>query len=194
MIVCRVEVAPVRAEPDDAAEQVTQLLRGEPVGVATERDGWLRVATAYDYPGWVRAEAVGEGEVDLPAPFAEPLEAARSFLGAPYEWGGLTRSGIDCSGLVHMAYRLGGSWIVRDSWQQEAAGEPLPEPERPGDRVSYGGPERADHVAFWLGGGRILHATARDGLRVVEEPEPAELTQRRRKSFRLPLDRVPHSG
>jgi cell wall-associated NlpC family hydrolase len=37
--------------------------------------------------------------------------------------------------------------------------------------VFFGPRERADHVAFWLGDGRILHATAREGVHaVVEEP------------------------
>ena len=54
---CAVDVAPVRAEPDDGAEQVTQALRGEPLRVEERRDGWARVVTAYDYPGWIREEA-----------------------------------------------------------------------------------------------------------------------------------------
>ncbi len=32
------------------------------------------------------------------------LEEACAYLGCPYEWGGLTETGIDCSGLIHMAY------------------------------------------------------------------------------------------
>jgi len=56
---CAVEVAPIRAEPDDAAEQVTQALRDEPLTVEEERDGWARVRTAYDYPGWIRHDAFG---------------------------------------------------------------------------------------------------------------------------------------
>ena len=51
---CAAEVAAVRAEPDDAAEQVTQVLRGEPVQVEGRREAWARVRTAYGYPGWVR--------------------------------------------------------------------------------------------------------------------------------------------
>ena len=44
----------------------------------------------------------------------------------------------------------------------------------------------ADHIAFWLGDGRILHATGREnGLGVVEEPEPADLRARRRRLIRL---------
>ena len=48
---CAAEVAAVRAEPDDAAEQVTQVLRGEPVQVEERREAWARVRTAYGYPG-----------------------------------------------------------------------------------------------------------------------------------------------
>ena len=59
---CAVDVAPVRAEPDDGAEQVTQALLGEPLRVEERRDGWARVVTAYDYPGWMREEAVEEGD------------------------------------------------------------------------------------------------------------------------------------
>jgi cell wall-associated NlpC family hydrolase len=56
----------------------------------------------------------------------------------------------------------------------------------PGDLISYGGADRADHVAFWLGDGRILHAAGREGVhKVVEEAEPDELHARRRAAFRL---------
>jgi hypothetical protein len=48
---CFVPVAPVRAEPRDDAERVTELLEGESVRVVESRDGWLRIVTAYDYPG-----------------------------------------------------------------------------------------------------------------------------------------------
>jgi cell wall-associated NlpC family hydrolase len=184
---CAVELAPVRAEPAEDAEQVTQLLRLEPVRAEELRDGWARVVTAYDYPGWVLAEALEEGPGELPAlADAMPLEVARRYLGTPYEWGGMTRAGIDCSGLVHMAYRATGRLVPRDSWQQEAAGIRIEEgTEEPGDVVVYGSPKRADHVSFWLGGETILHATARDGLGVVEEPEPPELRARRRRIVRL---------
>ena len=104
-------MAAVRAEPDDAAEQVTQALRGEPLRVEERGDGWARVVTAYGYPGWVRIDALEDGAGELPGHAAgSPVDVARSYLGAPYLWGGLTEDGIDCSGLVHMAYRrLGGS-------------------------------------------------------------------------------------
>ena len=55
---CAVDVAPVHAEPDASSEQVTQALLGEPLAVGAERDGWARVTTAYDYPGWIAADVL----------------------------------------------------------------------------------------------------------------------------------------
>jgi cell wall-associated NlpC family hydrolase len=182
---CAVELAALRAAPDDTAEQVTQALRGEPLWVKEERDGWARVVTAYDYPGWIRADALEEGEGSLAADAAgSPVDVARSYLGTRYLWGGMTERGIDCSGLVHMSYRRVGKLVPRDADQQEDAGIEVLEP-RPGDLVTYG-EELADHIAFWLGGGRILHSTGRaDGIGVVEELEPDDLRARRRKLVRL---------
>jgi cell wall-associated NlpC family hydrolase len=173
--ICEAEVAPVRAEPREGAEQVTQALAGEPLAVEPAQDGWARIRTAYGYPGWIRQEALG-GEPDGEWPglprAGDPVVEARAYLGAPYEWGGMTTRGIDCSGLVHMGYRRLGRLVPRDAHEQEAAAETLEEADlRPGDLVFFGPPERADHIAFWLGEGRILHATGRDGVHaVVEEP------------------------
>jgi gamma-D-glutamyl-L-lysine dipeptidyl-peptidase len=184
---CAVEVAALRAEPREAAEQVTQALLDEPLCVEERAGGWLRVLTVYDYPGWVREEALEGGEGGLPTPLpVPPLEVARGYLGAPYEWGGLTAQGIDCSGLVHIAYRLAGRLVPRDAWQQERAGVQVdPGKERAGDLVAYGATGRAEHVAFLLDGRRILHATAREGLGVVVENEPDELAAARLATVRL---------
>jgi hypothetical protein len=187
---CAAEVAPIRAEPDDASEQVTQALRGEPLAVDERRDGWARVRTAYDYPGWIRDDALEPPEDGewIVRRDGDPLEEARTYLGTPYEWGGMSERGIDCSGLVHMAFRRLGRLIPRDTWQQEAVGVRVPRSElRPGDLITYGDPDgEADHIAFWLGDGQILHATGRDGVRgVIEEPEPQDLAARRRRTLRM---------
>ena len=183
------QLAPLRAEPAADAEQVTQALAGEPLRVLEERGDWVRVETAYAYPGWVRREDLaGEPAADWLRPVAAaPVEHARTLLGTRYEWGGMTSAGIDCSGLVHMAFRACGRLVPRDADQQEEAGERLGDSDlRAGDLVTYGPPEGADHIAFWVGEGRILHSTQRDGVDgVVEEDEPAELRERRRALVRL---------
>jgi hypothetical protein len=182
---CALDIAPVRAEPRDDAEQVTQVLRGEPVFVDERRGGWARMRTAYEYPGWMREEALGSPAGDgwlTAVNGCDPVEEARSYLGSPYEWGGMTERGIDCSGLVHMAYRRTGRLVPRDSDEQEAAGKEVADADlRPGDLVCYEG-----HIAFWLGKGRILHSTQREGADgVVEEPEPLDLRPRFRRYVRL---------
>jgi cell wall-associated NlpC family hydrolase len=174
----------VRAEPRDDSEQVTQALPGEPLAVEAEEGDWARVRTAYGYPGWVPVEALnGAATADwLVERDGDPVDEARAYLGCPYEWGGMSEKGIDCSGLIHMAYRRLGRLVPRDADQQEAAGAPVAAGDlRRGDLVCYG-----DHVAFWLGDGRILHATGREGVRaVVEEEHPPDLAARVRAYVRL---------
>src|ERR1035438_10332957 len=55
------------------------------------------------------------GWKDLPALSPPPdskaniaIGAAESYLGVPYVWGGASRSGVDCSGLVMLAYEAAG--------------------------------------------------------------------------------------
>ena len=179
------EVVPVHIEPDPGSEQVTQLLRGEPVRVGERRGEWARIETAYGYPGWVLEAGLSTAPPGewLPEPRrGDPVAEARTYLGTPYLWGGMTERGIDCSGLVHMAYRRLGRLVPRDARDQESAGEVVERP-RHGDLVTYGYAEVADHIAFWLGDDRILHAAG--GRGVVEEPEPETLRLRRRQFVRI---------
>jgi gamma-D-glutamyl-L-lysine dipeptidyl-peptidase len=55
--VCQVSIAPLRAQPSDKSEMVSQLLFGETVELREIRDNWRFVTCSWDgYTGWVDAK------------------------------------------------------------------------------------------------------------------------------------------
>ena len=86
----------------------------------------------------------------------DPVAAAQLFLGTPYLWGGNSRFGLDCSGLVQAALLACGIPCPGDSADQEReVGKALPsgEPARRGDLLFWKG-----HVAWVAAGNLLLHA------------------------------------
>lgn len=87
---------------------------------------------------------------------ADPVAVAEHFLGTPYLWGGNSRAGIDCSGLVQAALLACGIPCPGDSDQQrEAVGRLLPPhgPWQAGDLFFWPG-----HVAMAVDPLRLIHA------------------------------------
>lgn len=87
------------------------------------------------------------------------------FQGVPYQWGGKSPAGIDCSGLTQIIYRSMGRRLPRDAYQQAEIMLPTADPV-PGDLAFFTDPagENISHVALYLGAGYLLHATPQQGV------------------------------
>jgi gamma-D-glutamyl-L-lysine dipeptidyl-peptidase len=161
--------------------------------------GWLPVRVPDEpRPLWVPLADVhltGPDEMEAPgAPAPERvLEVAARLLGVVYVWGGVSAYGIDCSGLVHLAWRRFGVRLPRDADDQAAATTPIDlGQERPGDLYFFAHPGRKVHhigfVAAEPGAGRrrILHACYAQ-RRVVDEPVQGERAATLVAAHRVPL-------
>ncbi len=99
------------------------------------------------------------------------IAAAHRYCNAPYLWGGRTPAGIDCSGLIQMAFKLCGHATPRDAWQQAEAGTPVDflQHAQPGDVAFFDNDEgRIVHVGLLLDASTILHATEVAGRTVAD--------------------------
>ena len=110
--------------------------------------------------GFVPRQHLSElGEVER-----SPAQVARLFLGTPYLWGGNSRFGIDCSGLIQASLLACGMECAGDSDLQErslgrdATGNPIA-----GDLLFWKG-----HVAMLADSKTLIHANAHHMAVVLE--------------------------
>ncbi len=87
----------------------------------------------------------------------DPVAVAQVMLGTPYLWGGNSRAGLDCSGLVQASLLACGIACPGDSDLQRAIGQPISEKAalKRGDLLFWKG-----HVAMCMNADFMIHATA----------------------------------
>ena len=88
--------------------------------------------------------------------YAGGIAAALSLVGTPYQWGGTTPAGFDCSGLVQYCYGLG----ARTTYAQQALGTHQYDVWNApaGALYFYGSDSAPYHVGISLGNGTMVHA------------------------------------
>ena len=98
------------------------------------------------------------------------VDYALQFVGNPYVYGGTNpNTGADCSGFTRyvMSHAAGVS-LSRTAAQQSKTGPGISESDvKPGDLVFYGSGSYVNHVAIYIGNGKVVHASnERTGIKV----------------------------
>lgn len=185
----------VRKTPSLDGEIVNLVAYGEELEVIEEMDGWVKVLydgqetyvsaefvsvgrnlkTALNMSEFLYGEGVSDVRVDL-------CEYAKQFLGNPYVWGGTSlTNGADCSGYVLSIFAKYGISLPHSSRAQANMGTKISMSEaRPGDLVFYSKGGRINHVAIYIGGGQVIHASSpKTGIRITSAYYRTPTTVRR---------------
>ncbi len=172
----------VRAQASTESEVITQVPRGERLEVVESEGDWIKVylddeevyvsaeyvkvdaelATAITMTELLYGQGVSDVRVDL-------CQYAKEFLGNPYVWGGTSLTkGADCSGFVLSVFKKFGISLPHYSGSQASCGKTIKLAEaKPGDLVFYGNGKRINHVAIYIGGGQVIHASSpKTGIKI----------------------------
>lgn len=183
MAVATTDALNIREEPSTDAEVVTQVATGETLDIVEIRnDGWIKVylddeevyvssdyvevksdlATAITMTELLYGQGVSDVRVDL-------CQYAKQFLGNPYVWGGTSlTNGADCSGFVLSVFAKYGVSLPHSSRSQANMGTSISASElQPGDLVFYAKGGTINHVAIYIGGGQVIHASSpKTGIKI----------------------------
>ncbi len=97
---------------------------------------------------------------------------AQKYLNSPYQWGGKSPFGIDCSGFVQMTFKICGYKLPRDASQQVNHGKAVESlaDSRQGDIAFFTNDEgKVSHTGILAGDKKIIHASGKVRIDPVTE-------------------------
>jgi len=151
---------------NDLAELVSSSDKGERMSIliGSQLSGYNQEKKLLDF-GVEQFHFEGEADEKLNIHQKDRLkDNALLLLNSPYQWGGRTPFGIDCSGFVQLVYKLNGIQLPRDASQQAKMGQALSfiEEAEEGDLAFFDNEEgKITHVGILLDGNRIIHASGK---------------------------------
>ena len=173
----------VREEPNTKCSVITLIPKDEELDVVEVMDnGWIKFMLD-DEEAFVSGEFVKiEERLEKAATLTELLygqgvsnvrvdlvQYAKQFIGNKYVWGGTSlNNGIDCSGFTMRVYEEYGIKLPHYSVAQSKMGKKVTLAEaQPGDLVFYAKNGTINHVAIYIGGGQVVHASnEKTGIRI----------------------------
>ena len=194
-----VRASAVAAASSDRRETLTECVQGDVVFLLKQAGDQALCHATDGYIGYISASDVkwlDDAPVATTRPSARHADdiervvaTAQSLLGVKYVWGGLTRDGCDCSGLVSQAFKSVNINLPRDANQQFLVGRLVAtrwnkDGLRRGDTLYFLGRRGGiHHTALYIGDGKYIEATSPVAKITSLRPDDPEYDERRANSF-----------